>query len=141
MTYVRDLTMHLRLRAVDERVVSDVVAEVEDYQATGGDVEQFFGPPEQYAAKFPQGQQRRPGRVPVYVGAVAAVLWMVVSAVLLATHTWEPSNPDAVLLLPPLALLVTGVVTGFGTAFVRATRPPAPHTPSEDRESPRRDHR
>jgi hypothetical protein len=132
MTYVQDLTMHLRLRAVDERVVSDIVAEVEEYQATGGDVEEFFGPPEQYAAQFPQGQQGHPGRVPVYVGAIAAVLWMAVSAALIATDTWQPSNIDAVLLLPPLAMLLTGVAIGFATAFVRATRPPTPHTPSRE---------
>lgn len=126
MSYTDDLTFQLRLRNVDEALVTDVVAEVEEHIATGGDPTEFFGAPDRYAAQFPAGPRRKSHTVPIYVGAGCAVAWIALSLALYATTVWERSaSIDRVVLLPALGILVLGLLTSFVVRTIAASRPVA----------------
>jgi hypothetical protein len=124
MTYPQDLAFQLRLRNVDEAVVADVVAEVEEYIGTGGDAVTFFGPAAEYATKFPAGPRKRSRAVPIYVGAIGAIAWIAISLAMYASGTWERSSgADRVVLLPALGVLALGLLVSFVIHTVAASRP------------------
>jgi hypothetical protein len=124
MSYAQDLALHLRLRDVPEPEVADIVAEVDEYVATGGDPVAYFGTAEQYAARFPAGAPGRRRGLPAGLAAGAALLWVAVALALYATGTWERTEGmDRVVLLPALGILLLGLLIAFLLHLARASRP------------------
>ena len=120
MTYQRDLAFALRVRGVAEKDVADIVAEVDAHAQEGIVLEEFFGAPDEYAARFPEGPKRlRDAAWWTKVSAVVAVVWIVAVTVVAALGVDLPVRFGVIALWPALGLMVLGMVVDIVWAHRR----------------------
>ncbi len=117
MSYEQELAVHLRIRAVPERVIEETLADVREVTDAGDDPRQHFGAPEDYAQTFPQGRTTLRQRGPLYLGTAAAAAWILGSLMARKAGWNPPGRLDQWTLLPALGLLMIGMLVSFASNF------------------------
>lgn len=126
MSYEHDLSFQLRLRGLKEADIADVVAEVRDHAASGGEMpETEFGTPEEYAASFPAPTTKRRRSAGARLTTVTTLLAASYLIVMLALKVFMDFDMREIVgpvsLWPAGVLVVSGLLVGFLVDYLRPT--------------------
>lgn len=110
--YLRDLSLHLRWRRLDEREVCEAVEHVrQEVHATGTSAVDIFGPANAYARQFPRGVVAPKGYL---LASIAMGVACVVAGAVTVSHLLLNLGPS----LPVTLALYGGVVVLVAVGFV-----------------------